>query len=109
MDYEQFGDVVSFDTTFGTNKEGRPFVVFVGVNHFRATIVFGGAFTYDETFKSFKWLFQSFLKAHNGQQQKTNLYRLRCCNEKDNCRSVFRSMAWVMHFSHYAECHQTST
>jgi hypothetical protein len=71
MDYEQFGDVVSFDTTFGTNKEGKPFVVFVGVNHFRATIVFGGAFTYDETFKSFKWLFQSFLKAHNGQQQKT--------------------------------------
>jgi zinc finger SWIM domain-containing protein 3 len=26
---------------------------------------------YDETFESFKWLFQSFLKAHNGQQPKT--------------------------------------
>lgn len=28
-DYAYFGDVVSFDTTFGTNKESRPFGVFV--------------------------------------------------------------------------------
>jgi hypothetical protein len=26
---------------------------------------------YDETFESFKWLFQTFLKAHNGKQPKT--------------------------------------
>ncbi|XBI11812.1 hypothetical protein VPH35_138792 [Triticum aestivum] len=36
MDYAHFGDVVSFDTTFGTNKESRPFGVFVGFNHFGA-------------------------------------------------------------------------
>jgi hypothetical protein len=29
MDYAQFGDVVSFDTTFGTNKESRPSDVFL--------------------------------------------------------------------------------
>ena len=40
-DYAYFGDVVSFDTTFGTNKESRPFGVFVGFNHFRETVVFG--------------------------------------------------------------------
>ena len=34
-DYAYFGDVVSFDTTFGTNKKSRPFGVFVGFNHFR--------------------------------------------------------------------------
>jgi hypothetical protein len=33
--------------------------------------VFGAALMYNETFESFKWLFESFLKAHNGQQQKT--------------------------------------
>jgi hypothetical protein len=70
MDYTQFGDVVSFDTTFGTNKESGPFGVFDGFNHFRATVVFGAALMYNETFESFKWLFQSFLKAHNGQQLK---------------------------------------
>ena len=26
---------------------------------------------YDETFESFKWLFETFLKAHNGKQPKT--------------------------------------
>ncbi|XP_062205227.1 protein FAR1-RELATED SEQUENCE 5-like [Phragmites australis] len=70
-DYAHFGDVVSFDTMFGKNKESRPFGVFVGFNNFRETIVFGAALMYDETFESFKWLFETFLKAHNGQQPKT--------------------------------------
>jgi len=70
-DYAYFGDVVSFDTTFGTNKKSRPFGVFVGFNHFRETVVFGAVLMYDETFESFKWLFETFLRAHNGKQPKT--------------------------------------
>jgi len=66
-DYAYFGDFVSFDTTFGTNKESRPFGVFVGFNQFRETIVFGVVLMYDETFESFKWLFET----HNGKQPKT--------------------------------------
>ena len=53
MDYAHFGDVVSFDITFETNKESRPFGVFVGFNHFRETIVFS-VVLYDETFEWFK-------------------------------------------------------
>jgi hypothetical protein len=64
-DFAHFGDVVSFDTTFGTNKESRPFGVFVGFNQFRETVVFGVVLMYDETFESFKLLFETFLKAHN--------------------------------------------
>ncbi|XP_024311366.1 protein FAR1-RELATED SEQUENCE 5-like isoform X1 [Brachypodium distachyon] len=71
MDYAHFGDVVSFDTTFGTNKESRPFGVFVGFNHFRETVVFGAPLMYDETFASFKWLFEAFLNAHKGKVPKT--------------------------------------
>jgi zinc finger SWIM domain-containing protein 3 len=37
LDYAHFGDVVTFDTTFGTNKEYRPFGVFLGLNQFRET------------------------------------------------------------------------
>jgi len=70
-DYVYFGDVVSFDTTLGINKESRSFDVFVGFNHFRETVVFGAVLVYDETFESFKWLFETFLKSHNGQQPKT--------------------------------------
>jgi zinc finger SWIM domain-containing protein 3 len=42
MDYAHFGDVVSFKTTFRTNKESMPYCVFVGFNHFRETVVAKG-------------------------------------------------------------------
>ena len=71
LDYAYFGDVVTFDTTFGTNKEYRPFGVFLGLNHFRETTIFGAAILFDETEDSFTWLFETFLAAHNGQQPKT--------------------------------------
>ena len=71
LDYAYFGDVVTFDTTFGTNKEYRSFVVFLGINHFRETTIFGAAILFDETEGSFTWLFETFLAAHNGKQPKT--------------------------------------
>ena len=71
IEYAHFGDVVTFDTTFGTNKEYRPFVVFVGFNHFREMVIFGAALLYDETFESFKWLFNTFLSLHNKKQPRT--------------------------------------
>jgi zinc finger SWIM domain-containing protein 3 len=71
IDYAHFGDVVTFDTTFGTNKEYRPFGVFVGFNHFRETVIFGAALLYDETFESFKWLFKTFLSVHSNKHPRT--------------------------------------
>jgi zinc finger SWIM domain-containing protein 3 len=68
LDYAYFSDVVTFDTTIGTNKEYRPFGVFLGLNQFRETTIFGAALLFDETFASFKWLFETFLAAHNGRQ-----------------------------------------
>jgi zinc finger SWIM domain-containing protein 3 len=70
-DCAYFGDVVNFDTTFGTTKKSTPFRVFVGFNHFRETVVFCVVLMYDEIFESFKWLFETFLKAHNGKQPRT--------------------------------------
>jgi zinc finger SWIM domain-containing protein 3 len=71
LDYAYFGDVVTFDTTFGTNKEYRPFGVFLGLDHFRETTIFGAAILFDETEDSFTWLFETFLATHNGKQPKT--------------------------------------
>ncbi|KAG5538874.1 hypothetical protein RHGRI_019423 [Rhododendron griersonianum] len=56
IDYGHFGDVLSFDTTYRTNKEYRPLAVFTGFNHHRETIIFGAALLYDETAASFEWL-----------------------------------------------------
>ena len=71
IDYGQFRDVVSFDTTYKVNKENRPFAAFVGFNHHRMTIIFGVAWMYDETADSFIWLFETFLKAMCGKSPKT--------------------------------------
>ncbi|XP_028077049.1 protein FAR1-RELATED SEQUENCE 5-like [Camellia sinensis] len=71
MDYAQFGDVVTFDTTYKLNKEHRPFSSFVGFNHHRETVIFGAVLLYDETAESFVWLFQNFLEAMSGKAPKT--------------------------------------
>lgn len=71
LDYGQFGDVVSFDTTYRTNKDNRPLGVFVGFNHHREVIIFGAALMYDEMADSFIWLFETFLDAMFGKSPKT--------------------------------------
>ena len=48
-DYDVFGDVIAFDSTFGTNKKFRPLGAFVGFNNHRQMVIFGAALMYDET------------------------------------------------------------
>jgi zinc finger SWIM domain-containing protein 3 len=63
-DYVYFGDVMTFNTTFSTNKELRPLTVFTGFNYHRGVVIFGVALLYDEMVESFKRLLKSFLDAH---------------------------------------------
>jgi zinc finger SWIM domain-containing protein 3 len=71
IDYAHCGDVITFDTTFKTNKDCRPLGVFIGFNQFRKMVVFGAALLYDETRSSFKWLFETFLEAHKHKHPRT--------------------------------------
>jgi MULE transposase domain len=59
-DYARFGDIVIFDTTFGTNKEKWVFDVFVEFNHYREIMIFGATLMFNQTIKSFEWLFINF-------------------------------------------------
>ncbi|XP_028116217.1 protein FAR1-RELATED SEQUENCE 5-like [Camellia sinensis] len=70
MDYGQFGDVVTFDTTYKLNSAHRSFASFVGFNHHRETVIFGVALMYDETVNSFIWIFRRFLKAMSSKAPK---------------------------------------
>ncbi|XP_024626876.2 protein FAR1-RELATED SEQUENCE 5-like [Medicago truncatula] len=72
-DYGYFGDIITFDTTYKTNKDYRPLGVFVGLNNHRQTVIFGATLLYDETIPSFQWLFETFLKAMGGEKPKTIL------------------------------------
>ncbi|XP_058753620.1 protein FAR1-RELATED SEQUENCE 5-like [Vicia villosa] len=66
--YSLFGDVISFDTTYSTNKYCMVFAPFTGVNHHRQSVTFGAAFLADEKIDSFMWLFEAFLKAMEGHK-----------------------------------------
>ncbi|KAL4332232.1 hypothetical protein GQ457_07G032610 [Hibiscus cannabinus] len=66
MAYKHFGDVVTFDPTYLTNKYRMPFVPFAGVNHHFQSILFGCALLWDETEETFIWLLKTWLKAMYG-------------------------------------------
>ncbi|KAI5356073.1 hypothetical protein L3X38_008968 [Prunus dulcis] len=89
VDYDYFGDVVCFDTTYRKNKEGRPFAMFVGVNHHKQTIIFGAALLYDETIQIFTWLFDTFVKAMSGKKPKSIL------TDQDAAMSAALALKWL--------------
>lgn len=62
-DYTNFGDVVSFDSTYFTNKYKIPLVLFVGVNHHIQPTLLGCALIADETVYTFVWLLQTWFLA----------------------------------------------
>ncbi|XP_056688444.1 protein FAR1-RELATED SEQUENCE 8-like [Spinacia oleracea] len=52
--YEEFGDVVCFDTTYLTNQYKMPFANFVGVNHHGQSILLGCALVSHENSDTFE-------------------------------------------------------
>jgi len=57
-----FGDVVSFDTTYLTNKYDMPFAPFVGVNHHGHSILLGCGLLSSEATRTFIWLYTCWLR-----------------------------------------------
>ncbi|KAL0926229.1 hypothetical protein M5K25_002441 [Dendrobium thyrsiflorum] len=62
IDYDYFGDVVIFDTSYRLNKYNLVCAPFVGVNNHWQNILLGVAFLSEETIESFTWLFTTFLR-----------------------------------------------
>ncbi|XP_052295256.1 protein FAR1-RELATED SEQUENCE 5-like [Citrus sinensis] len=64
--YNDFGDVVTFDTTYLTNKYDMPFAPFVGVNHHGQSILLGYGLISHEDTETFTWLFDTWLSCMSG-------------------------------------------
>ncbi|XP_039778150.1 protein FAR1-RELATED SEQUENCE 5-like [Panicum virgatum] len=56
LDYEAFGDVVVFDSTYKINRYNLPLVPFVGVNHHYRKVIFGCGIISHENIESYVWL-----------------------------------------------------
>ncbi|KAK4783516.1 hypothetical protein SAY86_007890 [Trapa natans] len=67
LNYTYFGDTVTFDTTYRSNRYRLPFAPFTGVNHHGQPVLFGCAFLINETEASFAWLFNKWLMAMSGR------------------------------------------
>lgn len=64
--YNLFGDVLVFGTTYETNGYCMIFASFTGVNRHRQSVTFGAALLNNERIELFTWLFTKFLDAMGG-------------------------------------------
>ncbi|XP_052116452.1 protein FAR1-RELATED SEQUENCE 8-like [Arachis duranensis] len=81
---EYFGDVISFDTTYNTNRYNLVCGSFVGVNHHGQSTLLGCSLMKNEEIESFKWLFQCWLRCMGGNAPKGFL--------TDQCASMKRAL-----------------
>ncbi|XP_027077880.1 protein FAR1-RELATED SEQUENCE 5-like isoform X1 [Coffea arabica] len=65
--YTYFGDTVTFDSTYRSNRYRLPFAPFTGVNHHGQPVLFGCALLINESEASFVWLFKTWLAAMSGK------------------------------------------
>jgi len=70
MDYDLYGDFISFDTTFSTNMYNLPFAPIVGIDGHGSNIIFGCALLEDQTAETFEWVFRTFVEVMNGKKPK---------------------------------------
>jgi len=68
--YGLFGYVITFDTTFSTNKDYISFEVVVGFNQHRKLNVFGVGLLYEEAAWFFIGLFNTFFEQHNHKKSR---------------------------------------
>ncbi|XP_057728784.1 protein FAR1-RELATED SEQUENCE 5-like [Arachis stenosperma] len=85
---EYIGDVISFDTTYNTNRYNLVCGSFVGVNHHGQSTLLGFDLMKNEDIESFKWLFQCWLPCMGGNALKGIL--------TDQCASMQRAIETCM-------------
>ncbi|XP_057786803.1 protein FAR1-RELATED SEQUENCE 2-like [Salvia miltiorrhiza] len=86
--YEEFHDVVSFDTTYLVNRYHMPFATVVGINHHHQSILLGCALLTHEQSESFKWFFSNWLDAMGGVAPTAIL--------TDQCESIKNALKELM-------------
>ncbi|KAH6792035.1 hypothetical protein C2S52_002512 [Perilla frutescens var. hirtella] len=94
--YEEFHDVLSFDTTYLVNRHQMPFAAFVGVNHHGQSILLGCALVTHEDAESFKWIFSNWLEAMGGVYP-TGIIT-------DQCDSIRNALMDIMPYSIHRYC-----
>nr|GEU68868.1 hypothetical protein [Tanacetum cinerariifolium] len=61
--YKEFGDIVSFDATYKTNKNKMVFVPFTAIDNHMIFVTVDSGLLKKETAKAYRWLLRAFKKA----------------------------------------------
>ncbi|XP_072080024.1 protein FAR1-RELATED SEQUENCE 5-like [Arachis hypogaea] len=61
-DYQHFGDVLAFDSTYKKNKYKKPVVIFSSSNNHKQTMIFGFRLLFDDSATSYKWMLENLLE-----------------------------------------------
>ncbi|XP_019225945.1 PREDICTED: protein FAR-RED IMPAIRED RESPONSE 1-like [Nicotiana attenuata] len=86
--YEQFHDVICFDTTYLVNRYNIPCASFVGINHHRQSILLGCALMSHEDIDIYKLVFRTWLDAMENVHPDAII--------TDQCQSIKVAIAEVM-------------
>ncbi|XP_074318414.1 protein FAR1-RELATED SEQUENCE 5-like [Silene latifolia] len=87
--YALFGDYITYDPTYSTNKYCMLFTPFTGVDHHKRSVTFASALLFHEDEDSFTWVFQKFLDAM-GQREPHCIITDQCVGIKLGLRAVFK-------------------
>ncbi|XP_074314322.1 protein FAR1-RELATED SEQUENCE 5-like [Silene latifolia] len=87
--YSLFGDYITYDPTYSTNKYYMVFTPFTGVDHHKRSVTFAAALLFHEYEYSFKWVFEKFLDAM-GQREPHCIMTDQCAGIKKGLRAVFK-------------------
>ncbi|XP_020198461.1 protein FAR1-RELATED SEQUENCE 3-like [Aegilops tauschii subsp. strangulata] len=88
LQYNFFGDVITFHTTYRMNLYDMPFGLFVGVNSHFQSVILAGVLARDETQESLEWVFPEFLRMMAGSPPMTIL--------KDQNRAMELAISKIM-------------
>ncbi|XP_074296996.1 protein FAR1-RELATED SEQUENCE 7-like [Silene latifolia] len=94
--YKIFGDAVSFDPTYSTNKYSMVFTPFTGVDHHKRSVTFCGALIAREDYESLNWVFSRFLQAMGGKEPEYII--------TDQDPGIIKSVPLVFKTAHHRFC-----
>lgn len=94
--YKEFGDVITFDTTYLVNRYDMPFAPFVGVNHHGQSILFGCGLVSHEDTETFVWLFKAWLRCMSHRHPKAII--------TDQCRAMQNAIGEVFPNARHRWC-----
>ncbi|XP_057739811.1 protein FAR1-RELATED SEQUENCE 5-like [Arachis stenosperma] len=93
VDYQYFGNILAFDSTYKKNKYKRLIVIFSGSNNHKQTTIFGFGLLLDESVASYRWMLENLMEIMCGKKPAVVVTD----DDKTMIKAVFEVLPSVTH------------